>query len=75
MKFKFVPILIFVIVIIVLLIISFLFKKENFNSEQKNNNSGGIYNYFYKEVLNPYKYPMTKFFSNDSTEISNDKKN
>ena len=74
MKFKFVPILIFVIVIIVLLIISFLFKKENFNSEQKNN-SGGIYNYFYKEVLNPYKYPMTKFFSNDSTEISNDKKN
>ena len=55
--------LIFIISIVVIL---FLFKmyylKENFEPV-------GIYNYFYQDVINPYKYPMTPFFSNDTQQM------
>ena len=41
---------------------------SNLNSSQQENKDTGIYNYFYQQVTNPYQYPMTPFFSNDSQE-------
>lgn len=64
--------------IIIILIILILFKvfhyNENFksidtNDLQQDNNNAGIYNYFYSSIINPYLYPMTPFFSNDSQEL------
>lgn len=61
-----------IIFILFLLVILFIFNYwgfiENFNIKQESNNMGntGIYNYFYDQVLNPYEYPMTPFFSNDA---------
>jgi hypothetical protein len=44
--------------------------KDNTNDKDNNNNKDdGIYNHFYQQVMNPYKYPMTMFFSNDSKEM------
>lgn len=66
---------IFIIIIIVILILfKFHHLNESFNILNHNQNQlaqnthAGIYNYFFLQVLNPYKYPMTPFFSNDSQE-------
>lgn len=72
---------IFIIIILVILVLfKILHLYEGFESQQNNidigNPSGdsniskeGIYNYFYQQVMNPYKYPMTPFFSNNSQEL------
>ena len=76
--------IIIILVILVLFKINHLYEKfESVNpnqSQQYNKDIGsqsendslatlGIYNYFYQQVTNPYKYPMTPFFSNDSQEL------
>ena len=65
---------IFIIIILVILIlfkINYLY--EGFESTQTQptqlNQNDGIYNYFYQQVLNPYKYPMIPFFSNDKQQL------
>ncbi len=59
---------IFIIMLLVILVVIKTFRfSENFMNQDQNQ-SGGIYNYFHMQVMNPYEYPMTKFFSNDSQE-------
>lgn len=55
--------LIFIIIIVVILILFKIYNlKENFETN-------GIYNYFHQEVMNPYKYPMIPFFTNDKQQL------
>lgn len=66
----------FIIILIVILILFKMyhlnerFESTNTNQYQLNDNvKTGIYNHFYQQVLNPYEYPMTPFFSNDTQEL------
>lgn len=67
---------IFIITITVILILfKFYHLNEKFESSNQivnqfsENDTMGIYNYFYQQVLNPYEYSMTPFFSNDTQEL------
>ena len=61
--------LIFIIIIsLILIFYKIYYFKENFINENNNNTTNGIYNSFYQQILNPYKYNMTPFFSNDSNK-------
>ena len=56
---------IFIIILIAILIVFYIWRiNENFQ-----NQNTGIYNYFYEQVMNPYPYPMNKFFNNDILTI------
>lgn len=60
----------FIIVLIIILVIFYLFiQKENFDSDNNidtnQDKSGKLYNYFYQKFMNPYEFPLIKFFSND----------
>lgn len=63
-----------IIMIVILILLKFYYTNEKFESSEQTQNqisqngNTGIYNYFYQKVLNPYQYPMTPFFSNDSQE-------
>lgn len=62
---------IFIIVLLIILIFVKIYNfSENFMSNENPKNlidsNDGIYNYFYQIVMNPYKYSLTPFFSNDS---------
>lgn len=67
---------VFIIIILVILALFKLYRLDekfesvnsNSNPSQQENKDTGIYNYFYQQVTNPYQYPMTPFFSNDSQE-------
>jgi hypothetical protein len=63
--------LIFIIIIVVILILLKIYHlNEKFElSNQTQTPNDGIYNHFYQQVLNPYEYPMTPFFSNDSQQL------
>ena len=68
--------LILIIILLVILVILKMYhlgeQFESVNSNQSqldDNTKTGIYNHFYQQVLNPYEYPMTPFFSNDSQEL------
>ena len=71
--------LIFIIIIFVVLVLFKMYHlNEKFESDntsvyqnqsQQDNKDTGIYNYFYQQVLNPYKYQMTPFFSNDTQKL------
>jgi hypothetical protein len=70
--------LIFIIILLVILVLLKMyylcerFELANSNLPQLDDNiKTEIYNHFYQKVLNPYKYPMTPFFSNDSQELPN----
>jgi len=55
--------IIFLIILLVILIIFYIFKlNENFEIQEENS---GVFNYFYGKIMNPYRYPMLKFFNND----------
>jgi len=69
---------VFIIVLVVILIVINLFNfGENFESQNSHSNSNtdqntdqntGVYNYFYGKPMNPYEYPMSKFFNNDTVK-------
>jgi hypothetical protein len=70
----------FIIILLLVLICFYVFlprlnegfKNQNPNPNQPVSTTGetdGIYNYFFGQVLNPYPYPMTKFFSNDTQKM------
>jgi hypothetical protein len=66
--------IVFIIIILVILVLFKLYRLDekfesvNLNQYQQENKDTGIYNTFYQQVMNPYQYPMTPFFSNDSQE-------
>lgn len=54
--------------IIVLLVILVIFYAYGFTERFENT---GVFNHFYGKYMNPYKYPMNTFFSNDKTGTIN----
>lgn len=64
-----------IIIIVILILLKFYYFCEKFESSNQienqlsENGIMGIYNYFYQQVLNPYKYSMTPFFSNNTQEL------
>ena len=38
---------------------------DGFGNYNENEQNSGVYNYFFMKVVNPYPFPMLKFFTND----------
>ena len=61
------------VIVIILIVVVFIGHKLSINvdgfesnEEASKEKNSGLYNYFYMRVMNPYTFPMLKFFTNDT---------